>query len=339
MLPDLSAASTIDMPRRCDLQHRVFSTFGDVLFRRAETDDSPVMGFSLGDRPAAVPLRALQRELEIADDSADGRMLYLIAQSLDFVVGLRIGDALPTEVVDGRASWSVAASHRALAAARLRLQLAAWIRPEAAGASLGDAEAVRRLDSDPAMRQFVQAAVGQAARDLGLASPEQVLAVIEQLAEELSYIEALRETLLHRVRAVVARIERMCRSGRGNEKRQELLNQVRRLSAAALKQISTRFDAVDAQTNQVMAALADVESQRTLIRSSRDWLYRVSRGWASVLEAWDEQPEMPDVIPWKVLELTYRFLAPRYMAVQEWQTFSSCRKPIKIETRRAMMEW
>ena len=83
------------------------------MFRRAEADDTPVMVMSLGERTAAVPLRALQRELGIADDSPDGRMLGLIAQSLDFVAGLQIGDPLPAEVLDGRASWTPGATHRA----------------------------------------------------------------------------------------------------------------------------------------------------------------------------------------------------------------------------------
>ena len=59
----------------------------------------------LGEREAALPLRALQREFDIADESEDGRMLALIAASLDFVTSLRLGDALPAEVLSGEASW------------------------------------------------------------------------------------------------------------------------------------------------------------------------------------------------------------------------------------------
>ena len=63
------------------------------------------MVVKLGERDAAIPLRSLQREFGIPDDSDDGRMLGLIAQSLDFVTGVQIGDALPTEVLTGQASW------------------------------------------------------------------------------------------------------------------------------------------------------------------------------------------------------------------------------------------
>ena len=172
-------------PELCALEHRVFHTLTDVLFRRAEADDTPVMVMSLGERTAAVPLRALQRELGIAEDSPDGRMLGLIAQSLDFVTGLQLGDPLPTEVLDGRASWTPGRRPSRRGGARLRLQLAAWLRPEAAGVVMPDAGSLRRLDEDPAMRQQINAAMEQAARDLGLADRGEVVRLLETLAEEL----------------------------------------------------------------------------------------------------------------------------------------------------------
>ena len=69
----------------------------------------------LGDREAALPLRALQREFDIPDESEDGRMLALIAASLDFVTSLRLGDALPAEVLSGDASWEPSSQHLRLA--------------------------------------------------------------------------------------------------------------------------------------------------------------------------------------------------------------------------------
>src|SRR5262245_38632297 len=105
---------------RCVLQHRVFTSFGDPAFRRSKTDGTPAMVVQLGEKEAAIPLRSLQREFAIPDDSDDGRMLGLIAQSLDFVAGLRIGDALPAEVLSGQASWEPDALHLQIAKAPLQ---------------------------------------------------------------------------------------------------------------------------------------------------------------------------------------------------------------------------
>lgn len=305
----------------CALEHRAFHTLTDVLFRRAEGDETPVIVMSLGERAAAVPLRALQRELGIGDDTADGRMLDLIARSLDYVAGLHLGDPLPAEVLDGRASWAPGATHRAVAAARLRLQLTAWLRPEAAGVVLPDAGSVRRLDEDPSMRQHVSAAMEQAALDLGLAGSDDVVRLLETLAEELSYIEALREGLLNRSRRMLARIERFTRACRVNSKRVEMLAQVRRLGTIAVDQLGARFADIDAHSQEVMTALRNLDGERSLIRSSRDWLYRLSRAWEPLLQAWDDSAGLPDDALWHLIERTYGFLAPRHMRVQEWQDY------------------
>ena len=347
--PDPDAApmpdTSVEEPTVCALDHRLFRTLSGVLFRRAESDDTPVMVMMLGERSAAVPLRSLQRELGIEDDSADGRMLAMIAQSLDFVAGLQIGDRLPTEVLDGRASWAPGPTHRALAAARLRLHLAGWVRPDIGvpgpdGDTLAtDPSTVRRLDEDPEMRRHIQTAMDQARQELGLAARSDLLGLLDELAEELSFIEALRDGLLNRVRSMAVRLDRVCGGVRGNLDRQDMNIQVRRLSQAALTQIASRFDEIDAQTSEVVAALRNLDSQRSFVRSSRDWLYRLSRAWEPLLQAWDDAAELPDLQALRLVDRTYRFLAPRYMAVQEWQAFVNGRPRGRPKALGAVMTW
>ena len=339
MLPDSETTPAPGMPDVCTLEHRAFSHLTDVLFRRDEANETPVMVLPLGERLAAVPLRALQHELGIADDTPDGRMLGLIAQSLDFVTGLQIGDPLPTEVLDGRASWTPGVAHRNVAAARLRLQLAAWLRPEAVGGTTSDTDAVHRLDQDPAMRQHVNAALEQAARDLGLDDRAAVVGLLETLAEELSYIEALREGLLNRVRELVGEVERISRTRRIDQKRMEMITQVRRLSTAALEQITKRFDELDTHSHEVLTALRNIDSQRNLIRSNRDGLYRLSRAWEPILQDWEASRELTWAALWQLIDRTYRFLAPRYMPVQEWQAFVAGYRHTRPKPMGAIMTW
>jgi hypothetical protein len=245
----------------CVLQHPVFSTVGEPVFRRAETDGTPVMVVKLGERDAAIPLRSLQREFSIPDESDDGRMIALIAQSLDFVVGLRIGDALPAEVVSGGASWTPDEMHLRIANARLQWQLVAWLNSGTGGdeteLKLDD---LMQLTDDPVRRQQVQTAFTKAAESLGLASRDAVVQLAEELAQELAYIEALRERLLRRAMAMMDKLNRMAHMYRGDGSHLETLTQVRRLTAAALKQIAHRFDELDAQTGEVMSALRNSDS-------------------------------------------------------------------------------
>ena len=323
---------------RCTLQHRVFTLFGQPLFRRSETDGTPVMVVQLGDRQAAMPLRSLQHEFAIPDDSADGRMLGLVAQALDYVAAVRLGDPLPAEVLSGEASWQPDATHLAIANARLEWQLVAWLNSGTGGDTPQlDPEALLQIADDPARRAQVQAAFAKAAEALGLPGSRAVVQQVEELAHELAYIEALRDRLLRRVKTMADKLGRMAQAYRGDASHLETLTQVRRLAARAVKEIARRFDELDAQTGEVMAALRNADSQRVFIRSNRDWLYRTQRAWHPLLLEWDSAGIGFDEGILLLLNRSYQFLAPRFMPVNEWLSAASPMKAEKQPERR--MVW
>lgn len=317
--PGMSLPPPDDQPTVCVLAHRGFGLLGAPLFRRAETDDTPVMVVTLGERQVALPLRALQREFGIADEAPDGRMLGMIAEALEFVSALRLGDPLPREVCTGEASWEPDATHLALAGMRLRMQLVAWLNAGAAvDAPQMNDEALLRLADDPVVRRQVQDALDHAATALGLPNREAVVELLEDLAHELAFIEALRDRLLRRVQTMVQKVVHMVQSLRGDAPQMDTLTQVRRLSLLALKQFARKFDELDANTGEVMAALRNANSQRTFIRSSRDFLYRSLRAWQPILDEWEAAGTDFDDGARELLGRTYQFLAPRYMPVTEW---------------------
>ena len=228
-------SDTAPAPECCELAHPLFGVLGEICFRRAETDRTPVLSMQLGERQAAVPLRALQTEFGIHDDSADGRMLGLIASALDFVPILRLGDALPAEVRTGEASWEPDAMHFRLAAARVQLQLTAWLGEGAGGEnSEADPQMLLSQAEDPAMRQRLQRAMTHAAEAMALESTEQVLELVEQLAGELAYVEALRDRLLRPVQALCARLAVLGRR-RLDPAHMETITQVQRLAGIGLQ--------------------------------------------------------------------------------------------------------
>ncbi len=330
----MEIATTSSSQETCCLTHRVFAMFGDPLFRRAESDGAPVMVMHLGEKEAAIPLGALRREFGIADDSDDGRMLELVAQSLDFVAGLRIGDPLPPEILSGEASWEPDAVHLQIANARLQWQLVTWLNSgTGADAEHLDAESLLQVADDPARRQQVQQAFAKAAEALGLPDRAAVIGLVEELARELAYIEALRDRLLRRAKVMAEKLNRIAKAFRGDASHLETLTQVRRLAATALKQISARFDELDAQTGEVMSALRNAESQRAFIRSGRDWLYRTQRGWHSLLMAWERAGIGFDEGILRLLNRTYQFLAVRFMPVTEWAAASSPKRKKATERR------
>jgi hypothetical protein len=333
----MEIATTSSPPDHCCLVHRVFAMFGDPLFRRAESDGTPVMAVHLGEKEAAIPLSSLRREFGIEEGSDDGRMLELIAQALDFVAGLRIGDPLPPEVLSGEASWEPDEVHLQIANARLQWQLVTWLNSgTGADAEHLDAESLLQVADDPARRQQVQQAFAKAAEVLGLPDRAAVIGLVEELARELAYIEALRDRLLRRAKVMVEKLNRIAKAFRGDASHLETLTQVRRLAATALKQISHHFDELDAQTGEVMSALRNADSQRTFIRSHRDWLYRTQRAWQSLLAEWEGAGISFDEGVLQLLNRTYQFLAVRFMPVTEW---AATTRPTQKKDRTRRMVW
>ena len=304
------------VPDICHLRHPSFAALRAPVFRRSSNDGVPVLITSLGEREAALTLPAVQRLLGIVDDSADGRMLASIAQALDYVTELRPGDPLPAEVGSGAASWEVTPAHLRRAILRLRLGLLIGFS-ERNTAPLDDA-ALERAVADPALRRQIQGAFASAAHALGLADAEAVIPLLAALAQELAFIEALRERLLSRLQAAVRTIDDASHGWRGDEYHMDMLIQVRRLLAAALTQIAARFAVLAACCEPVIEMLRAIEAHRAMIRSSRDWLYRTQRAFEPILADWDVAPPHINACFWPRVILTYRFLAPRFMVSQKW---------------------
>ena len=299
---------------RCHLEHRLFSALQEPVFRRSG-DGAPALVIRLGERDASIPLPSLKREFEIPDNSSDGLMLTLIEQSLDFVSLLRPGDTLPPEILTGEASWDPDSIHYQLASTRLRLQLIDWF---SAGSSVErnglDADSLLQIADDPQLKTQVQQAIAGAADALGLPGAGTVLDLLEMLTRELAYIEALRDRLLRRVRFVTDKVTRVSRGFRGDANQVETITQVRRLSGIALRTFALKFEELDAQTGEVMAALRNVDHQKAFIRSHRDWLYRSQRAWETILNEWDAAGEELNSAMFALLSRTYQFLAPRIHA-------------------------
>jgi hypothetical protein len=310
-------------PECCVLQHRGFALLGQVTFRRSPADNRAVVMVPMGEREAAVPLRSLQREWDIADDSADGRMLALIAAALDYVGSLQTGDPLPREVLTGEASWEPRAVHRQRAILRLRLNLVVWLGSETGDATLAEQSlSPERIDQE-------QVPNGAA-----------VVTLLERVADEMAYIEALRELLLQRVQRLAAVMERLANSGwRGNANRADSLKQVHRLSVIATGQLETRFHEVDAQTGEVISTLRNADSQCAFIRSQRDWLHRSRVAWEPILQSWDMPPSRLDEPAWQLIGKTYTFLAPRFMSMQEWQIASKARRAQDSDGLERALQW
>jgi hypothetical protein len=303
-----------DRPRAVSLAHPVFARFQDVYFRRAAGDGTPVMVVQLAEAPATLPLRALQREFAIPDDSPDGLVLGMIGEALDFVGVLRLGDPFPPEILSGLASWQPEKRHFELALSRLRAGLVAGLDSNADRGAQAWREVAARADFSQRLADAFRAA----AAALGLARPEQVVAMVEELAGELAHIEYLRERLMAGMVRMQAVLTAVLPAMRADRNRLETAMHVSRLLAVAIERSRIRFDEIDGQTAEVMAALRNLPAQRAFISSTRDYLHRSWRAFQPILARWLAMDAAAPVGLRAAVDEAYAFLAPRYMTVQDW---------------------
>ncbi len=301
---------------------------------------------ALGEREASVPLRALRRCWGIGEDTPDGRMLALIAASLDFVPRLRPGDRRPSEVVSGRAGWSVAPEDAAVAAARLRHWLVAALDPDPPAVrprggmfpilpnavllrQARDSAFVRRLEQG--LRLVAQGLLGgtdpaAAGHASSAADLRPVVERLDRVGAEFAYIESLRRQLLARVEALAVRIEHLSPGHRGQT---QTLERIQHMMEDACTDLLLRFAQVDRPTADVIAVLRATEPHLARLRRARDALHVLRCAWRPNLDAWDmaadgAEPrgrggrERPDHGLALLVLRTNRFLAARYLPARPW---------------------
>jgi hypothetical protein len=309
------------LPETVSFEHPFFGTFANTHFCLSEPPENrPVLVGDLGEQDVTLPLTGVAREFHINPNSADGIMLEVVARSLDFVSALRPGDPVPVEVQTGDASWDPGPDHAERARKQVELALVAWHAgdtPRVYGAKEIDAAydtAEVGSKCDAAIAALSETSDGGA--DAG--------AQVARLVEEYAFIEAMRDrhTSIARVKAVLNGIHRF------HAKEMSVVGElepVLRLIGIPVKDFHELLQAVDAQLIDIEALFGDFDDAETRIRDARNDLYRRMSAWDDIIEYWGgidpRQPDMFNLVE-RAREL-YRFLAPRYMPIDEWVLISA----------------
>jgi len=299
-------------------QHKVFSAPGAV-FRLDRVRGEVSMYVDLGGEvTASVPLRSLVATFQLDRDSDDARLLLDVERGLRFVREIRPGDSIPSEIVDGTASWTVEDRHREMTQTRLTRQLVRWLigTGAAAGVAVEDFDAM--LQSEEA-RSMVNRAFAEAATylELGEDGREKVVQMLEQLAGEMSYIEALRERLSGAL-AIPRRLRSLGALYKRERSLQETLHRTMLLMERPIAEIRQAFDLLDAQTSEVMSALRNLQSTIAFIRTERDRLRDRVLLWDEVIDVWRDVPmERTDRTDRLIKDLN-RFVVTHFPMEQRW---------------------
>jgi hypothetical protein len=298
-------------------QHRVFSLEGSY-FSSGDVDEAN-FNMPLGESMAAVSLPALRREFSIDDESEDGKLLDMVEKSLRYVRAIRPNDNIPSEILNGTASWSVTEGHRIIARGKVTLQLVALITGNQDD-DVSDLERLQQLSEDPETKARVDAAFGEIAEKLGLGRErkQDVVNWIDHLVDELSYIEGLRDRF-REILSIVAKVGQMGEMYKDDRGIMEDLQRVQILIRPPMTEYNNLFDQVDAQTCEILIVLKDVARQVKLIRNARDELHYGFMVWDGIVEQWAAQTIERGEEAEDLIRETYKFLARNFQQTQDWE--------------------
>lgn len=300
-----------------DFQHKVFRMPG-AFFNIEPTSKEPVLNIELGDLKAALPFNTLRESFELPADGTDTKLLDTVTKGLRYVKVIRPGEQIPGELLDGRASWSVEDRHRAIARGRLTVQLVSWIT--GSEMIVVDMEELDQIVEDPQTKARLKTAFAEIAAKLGVTdnAEQYVHDRVEDLAQELSYIEALRERFKH-IRQIADNLARLAQIYRTDRTFVAELMRMQGLFRKPLKEYDSIFEQADAQTGEIFGALKSFESTVTFIRKIRDDLRARLLEWEELLALWKDVPVERSMQIEHIQKQTYRFLASRYIETKVWE--------------------
>ncbi|HYE49820.1 MAG TPA: hypothetical protein VEB20_09535 [Azospirillaceae bacterium] len=293
-----------------DFQHRALR-LENALFTLTGQAMEPVLQVDLGDARGTIPLRQVQDMFAIPADSPDGRLLQLVASGLKHVRFIRHGDRVPSEILDGTASWSIDDRHREMALIKIGSGILKAIT--------GSRAAVPAVvdEGDEAKRRMREAAAEIAAlAGLPPTRKQEVVDRIEVLANELAYLEALRDHFKP-VFDIPRKLREMGKTFRGDRELDFQLRRIQDLLKTPVATFSRQFEEVDAGVGEPVSALKQYDATVKLLRRHRDALHYETMAWGDIPQRWRTLNPAKDEALFELSGL-YRFLAGRYLTTRVW---------------------
>jgi len=312
-IPEPKKAS---QPTHFNFEHAVFKV-KEACFTLSASNEEPTYNVPLGEVRAALPIDLVAGSFGIAKTSPDAELLKIVKRGLKYVKEIRPGDSIPSELLDGSASWTVEPRHRELAKARVTLQFA-WSAEARALDSVDPAEYELQA-SLPETQKKLQVAYVTIAEKLGFGKDNaaEVSGRGDELAREWTYIEALRERFgkIQKLYAGFATLRPIYKRERAI---QEDVIRIRALMKKPVEEITGMFDQLEANTGEIINTLKKFPSQIRYIRDVRDSLHQKFMVWDGLIAEWHEVPLERSLKVDRLVRVSYRFLAHHFPLDSEW---------------------
>jgi hypothetical protein len=304
-------------PTHFAFEHAVFSV-KEAWFGISAQTGEPCYNVPLGDVRASLPVDTVVSSFGIGKTSADAELLQIVKNGLKFVKEIRPGDSIPSEILNGTASWKVEPHHREIARARITVQLASWMGGQSID-SIDSAE-LETVAAMPETKKRVQEAFETMAEKLGLGkeNKKDVVNRFDDLAREMAYIEALRERF-----GKVQRIYNNFQAFTGGiyKRERSILEEIMRirvLMKRPVEEMATIFEQLDANTGEILNTMKKFASQIRYIRETRDTLHQRFMLWDSLLEQWSGVSLERSAVLDRLVRVTYQFVARHFPQSNDW---------------------
>ena len=296
-------------------QHRIFKVKG-AYFLLDGRDKNPALHVMIGDLQASIPIDSLCVEFDIDEDSEDGKLLETVRRGLNYVKDIRPGDSIPSELLDGSASWSIEEKHLERAKNRLMVQIAHWVSGD--NGSMVESDIQAEL-AKPETKERIQSGISDIAERLGFGKErkEEVVGLVDKIARELAYIEALRDRFTA-ASAIQVKLSQVSALHRGDRDFTSEVQRVRTLIDPPIRAFNFSFDQVDAQTGEILTVLRSYDKQISFIREMRDELHKQIMIWDEIIGIWDIDLSSRSKAIREAVQSTYRFVAYHFPQSQDW---------------------
>ena len=299
-----------------DFKHRLFQGRG-THFAISPATEEPVLILHMGDLNVTLTIPTIAAEFNLGPETNDGRLLRIVSKSLRFVKIIRPGDSIPREILDGTSSWTVEPHHQTVALARLSFYLIN--RAEANTFEANEFQILSKMGSDEATKNKVSDALVEIARGAGKGreTKEAIFELLEQVARELAYIEALRERF-NKVKMIEKKIAEAGKIYRRERAVSDDVSRIQALIKGPISEFPSIFKMVFTQMMDVRMVLRSVPAQVQFIRTMRDELHVRFMKWEEMIQLWEMiAAERSEAIE-RALRLTYRFMARHFPQRSEW---------------------
>jgi hypothetical protein len=299
-----------------DFESKLFQIEG-AFFALAPDTRAPSYHVKLGSLEAALALRTLPNSFDLTEK--DRKLLDVVGSSLRFLREIRPGDSIPSELLNGTASWSVEERHRTLAQNRMTVAIAFWASDRKA--DMPSADQCKDLVKDEQTMAAYQQGCEKLAQGLGSGGPEAAANVakrVEAVTRELAYIEALRERY-RRVFRIAGIVNRLANHFRADPVVVETITRVRALMQRPVERFRATFIEIDDSLDNPVKLFKRVDATVQSIRDHRDDLHVNLINWEHLAERCDNTVVERSAACEALLKDIHALLVTEYPAEQSWR--------------------